>query len=270
MSDIHDSDEGPDRARAGMAEAEAALESEHERYLREAREKTNAIADRLARAAGYPGMLRPGKIVRLKSGGPPMTIAVVDIVDGLVYCHYFWRGTTGQARYSAEMLEPCEASGAESLVPPTKPGCGDEWTEPPQARTRARRAKSRQNPGAGDKSTRARGKKTPKTKVNRERRFPAPSEPTPAQMEIQKRRESDKAWREHMRRLARMKRRARKREQLLARDQANEPDKHRSDPLPAPSTGQRPMPSQRETPLETAPEPIECAPDPAAEPAEET
>ena len=264
MSNTYDSDEGPDRARPGMAEAEAALDSEHERHLREARERTYAVADRLAGAAGYPGMLRPGKIVRLKSGGPPMTIAVVDIVDGLVYCHYFWRGTTGQARYSAEMLEPCEASGAESLVPPTKPGCGDEWTEPLQARTRAPRAKSRENPGAGDKSARARGKKTPKSKVNRRRIFRAQSEATPEQTEIQKRRESDKAWREHMRRLARMKRIAREREKLLREDQANEPNKHRLDPLPA--TESRPQ----EAPSEGAPERNERSPHPALESGEET
>jgi uncharacterized protein YodC (DUF2158 family) len=80
------------------------------------------IADRVAKAAGFQGLLRPGAIVRLKSGGPPMTIAVFDVTDGLVYCHYFFRGRTGQARYSPEMLEPCEPARLESFVPPTNPG----------------------------------------------------------------------------------------------------------------------------------------------------
>jgi uncharacterized protein YodC (DUF2158 family) len=99
-------------------------ESEHEieKRLEAAKARQYVIADRVAKAAGFPGELRPGKIVRLKSGGPPMTIAVFDVTDGLVYCHYFFRGRTGQARYSPEMLERCEPSSLESFVPPKKPG----------------------------------------------------------------------------------------------------------------------------------------------------
>jgi uncharacterized protein YodC (DUF2158 family) len=81
----------------------------------------NEIADRVARAAGFTGRLRPGEIVRLKSGGPPMTIALFDVTDGLVYCHYFFRGRTGQARYLVEMLEPCGPSSLESFVAPPRP-----------------------------------------------------------------------------------------------------------------------------------------------------
>lgn len=91
-------------------------------YLAAARERRNAFADRLAKVAGFEGELRPGAVVRLKSGSPPMTIALVDITDGLVYCHWFFRGRTGQARYSPEMLERCAPSTPESFVPPTQAG----------------------------------------------------------------------------------------------------------------------------------------------------
>jgi len=88
--------------------------------VRATRLRTNLIADRVAKAAGFKGELRPGAVVRLKSGGPPMTIAVFDVTDGLVYCHWNVRGRTGQARYSPEMLEPCEA--CDVFAAPQNPG----------------------------------------------------------------------------------------------------------------------------------------------------
>jgi uncharacterized protein YodC (DUF2158 family) len=149
------------------------VESEVEKRLEAAKARKNLIADRVAKAAGFQGELRPGKIVRLKSGGPPMTIAVFDVTDGLVYCHYFFRGRTGQARYSAQMLEPCGSSGLESLVPPTIPGVGDEWDAKHSGRTRARDEKTRGEPGGGDKVTRARGNKTQESKAKRKRKVRA-------------------------------------------------------------------------------------------------
>lgn len=211
MTESFESDAGPPREQDGVAEAEAALESEHERHLKAARDRTNAIADRLARAAGYPGMLRPGKIVRLKSGSPPMTIACVDIVDGLVYCHYFWRGGPGQARYSAEMLEPCDPARPESFVPPKKPGVGDPWDQ--EAPAHAARENPRRNPGRGDKRTRARRNKTRKSKANPEREVRAEGEPA-SDAPLLDRRERNKAWRETLRRIARLKRRVAEREKL--------------------------------------------------------
>lgn len=262
MSEPHENDEGPGRARPGMAEAEAALESEHERYLREARERTNAVADRLARAAGYPGLLRPGKIVRLKSGGPPMTIAVVDIVDGLVYCHFFWRGSTGQARYGAEMLEPCEAASLDTFVPPPQAGPNTYDAVSGLTGFRAPRQRSRKSKASESRKTRARRQSSPKSKVNRTRKFRAPGEPTPEQIAIQKRRESDKAWREHMRRLAHMKRVAREREKRLREEQATAPDKHGLGPLPTPEPPIHPQ----EEPSRVLPEPPGRTPSPALEP----
>ncbi len=52
-------------------------EEVHER-LEAVRRRTEMMADRIAQAAGYEGVLRAGKIVRLKSGGPPMVIGFVE------------------------------------------------------------------------------------------------------------------------------------------------------------------------------------------------
>jgi uncharacterized protein YodC (DUF2158 family) len=75
-------------------------------HLERAKARAYSMADRIARVAGYAGEIRPGKLVKLKSGGPPMTVAVFDTVDGLIYCHWIAGGRPFAARYSAEMLEP--------------------------------------------------------------------------------------------------------------------------------------------------------------------
>jgi uncharacterized protein YodC (DUF2158 family) len=202
------------------------IQSEIEKRIEAGREQQYVIAERVAKAAGFVGKLRPGEIVRLKSGGPPMTIALFDVTDGLVYCHYFWRGRTGQARYSGEMLEPCEPSGVESLVPPTKPGVGDEWGAKHSGRTRARDEKTRGEAGGGDKLTRARGNKTQESKANPKRKVRAVRELTQEELEAKERRERNRAWRETVRKIAKMKRAAREEEKALRADQANEPNKH--------------------------------------------
>jgi uncharacterized protein YodC (DUF2158 family) len=75
-------------------------------HIERAKARAHSMADRIARVAGYAGEIRPGKLVKLKSGGPPMTVAVFDTVDGLIYCHWIAGGRPFAARYSAEMLEP--------------------------------------------------------------------------------------------------------------------------------------------------------------------
>jgi uncharacterized protein YodC (DUF2158 family) len=203
------------------------VESEIEKRLEAAKGRHNFIADRVAKAAGFEGQLRPGKIVRLKSGGPPMTIAVFDVTDGLVDCHYFWRGRTGQARYCAEMLEPCGSSGLESLVPPTKPGVGDEWDEKPSLRTRARDEKTRGEPGGGDKVTRVRGNKTQEPEAKQKRKVRAMRELTPEEQAAAERKERNRAWRETVRNIVKMKRAAKaRRERETAEFEETEPDKH--------------------------------------------
>jgi uncharacterized protein YodC (DUF2158 family) len=226
----------------GAAEAAPEIETEHEQYLRAARARTNAVADRLAKAAGFEGELRPGKIVRLKSGGPPMTIAVVDIVDGLVYCHYFWRGTTGQARYSAEMLEACEAASLDSLIPPPQAGPNTYHPASGQTLSRERRQSSRESKASESRTVRARRQSSPKSKVKSKPKTRPVREPASQEIEAAERRESNRAWRAHMRRLAQMKRVAAERERILRADRASEPDKHvdwptAEPPAPAPHEG---------------------------------
>jgi uncharacterized protein YodC (DUF2158 family) len=93
-------------------------------HLERVKAERNTLADRIARAAGFDGEIRPGAIVSLKSGGPAMTIAVFDVTDGLVYCHWIVHGRPYQARYSPEMLEPAEKDGP---TPPPKRGPKPSW-----------------------------------------------------------------------------------------------------------------------------------------------
>jgi uncharacterized protein YodC (DUF2158 family) len=83
-------------------------------HIERAKAWAHAMADRIARVAEFQGEIRPGKLVKLKSGGPPMTVAVFDVTDGLIYCHWIAGGRPFAARYSAEMLEPA----ARGAVPP--------------------------------------------------------------------------------------------------------------------------------------------------------
>jgi uncharacterized protein YodC (DUF2158 family) len=89
-------------------------------HIERAKARAHSMADRIARVAGYAGEIRPGKLVKLKSGGPPMTVAVFDMTDGLIYCHWIAGGRPFAARYSAEMLEPAQAGAA--APPPGKRG----------------------------------------------------------------------------------------------------------------------------------------------------
>jgi uncharacterized protein YodC (DUF2158 family) len=81
-----------------------------------ARMRAHGMADRIAWAAGFAGELRPGAVVRLKSGSPAMTVAVFDLTDGLIYCHWIAGGRPFAARYCAEMLEP-EKPGERGEAP---------------------------------------------------------------------------------------------------------------------------------------------------------
>ena len=85
-----------------------------------ARARAHGMADRIAHAAGFRGDIRPGAVVRLKSGGPAMTVAVFDLTDGLIYCHWIAGGRPFAGRYCAEMLVP--SHDGEVAEPPAKRG----------------------------------------------------------------------------------------------------------------------------------------------------
>lgn len=98
------------------------MKGETEDYVTAAMLRRNAVADRLAKAAGFSGELRPGNLVQLKSGSPPMAIAGVDLMNGMVHCVWNLRGRPFGARYPAEVLEPAERGAYELTPPPKKPG----------------------------------------------------------------------------------------------------------------------------------------------------
>jgi uncharacterized protein YodC (DUF2158 family) len=49
-----------------------------------------------------------GGIMRLKSGGPPMTVTRYDVADRAVYCRWFWRGRIFCDEFWPESLVPAE------------------------------------------------------------------------------------------------------------------------------------------------------------------
>jgi uncharacterized protein YodC (DUF2158 family) len=49
---------------------------------------------------------KSGQMVRLKSGGPAMT--VIDVVDGVVVCQWFERNKSHTGRFTPETLEELE------------------------------------------------------------------------------------------------------------------------------------------------------------------
>jgi uncharacterized protein YodC (DUF2158 family) len=49
--------------------------------------------------------LRGGDIVRLKSGGPLMTISDYDRDVGVVFCGWFWRGRCFGERFGIDQLD---------------------------------------------------------------------------------------------------------------------------------------------------------------------
>ncbi|MFZ1988879.1 MAG: DUF2158 domain-containing protein [Alphaproteobacteria bacterium] len=48
--------------------------------------------------------INPGQIVRLKSGGPFMTIIEID-PKGLYWCCWFWRGQVNSAKFDRQVIE---------------------------------------------------------------------------------------------------------------------------------------------------------------------
>jgi uncharacterized protein YodC (DUF2158 family) len=54
------------------------------------------------------GALRTGSVVRLKSGGPAMTVQWHDAENDSVVCTWQFRGRASRERYFATMLERCE------------------------------------------------------------------------------------------------------------------------------------------------------------------
>lgn len=51
-------------------------------------------------------MLQAGQLCRLKSGGPIMTVSVVD-EDGTIACKWFVGTRLEQSRFQEASLEPC-------------------------------------------------------------------------------------------------------------------------------------------------------------------
>jgi uncharacterized protein YodC (DUF2158 family) len=54
------------------------------------------------------GALTSGSVVRLKSGGPAMTVQWHDAENDSVVCTWQFRGRAAQERYNAQMLERCD------------------------------------------------------------------------------------------------------------------------------------------------------------------
>jgi uncharacterized protein YodC (DUF2158 family) len=107
-------------------------------HIEQAKARAYAMADRIARLAEFEGEIRPGKLVKLKSGGPPMTVAVFDTTDGFIYCHWIAGGRPFAARYSAEMLEPAERGAmppapAKRGPPALAKGAKDALSDSPKA-----------------------------------------------------------------------------------------------------------------------------------------
>lgn len=50
-----------------------------------------------------------GEILRLRSGGPPMTVTWLIPEDGVVVCRWFWRGRIFHSEFHPEHLEPAKA-----------------------------------------------------------------------------------------------------------------------------------------------------------------
>lgn len=48
-----------------------------------------------------------GDIVRLRSGGPPMSVRLFEAEESVVYVTWFFRGQRGEACYPASLLQPC-------------------------------------------------------------------------------------------------------------------------------------------------------------------
>ncbi len=63
-----------------------------------------------------------GDVVRLKSGGPPMSVCWQDVEHDRVLLCWFFRGKAEEATYRADMLERCEPSDLVSIGIPRKPG----------------------------------------------------------------------------------------------------------------------------------------------------
>ncbi|MFO1187534.1 MAG: DUF2158 domain-containing protein [Alphaproteobacteria bacterium] len=49
-----------------------------------------------------------GEIVRLKSGGPPMTVTGSYPEEGSIWCRWFWRGRVFKEEFALEYIEPAE------------------------------------------------------------------------------------------------------------------------------------------------------------------
>jgi uncharacterized protein YodC (DUF2158 family) len=49
-----------------------------------------------------------GGIMRLKSGGPPMTVTHYDSADRSVFCCWFWRGRIFRDEFLPEYVEPAD------------------------------------------------------------------------------------------------------------------------------------------------------------------
>lgn len=51
------------------------------------------------------GNVKPGDVVRLKSGGPKMTVSSLDTYNHIVYCKWFVHDELKSERFNPESLE---------------------------------------------------------------------------------------------------------------------------------------------------------------------
>jgi uncharacterized protein YodC (DUF2158 family) len=64
--------------------------------------------------ASKPKLPRVGEILRLKSGGPPMTVTGLYLEDRSVFCRWFWRGRIFRDEFLPEHLEAAEPDASNT------------------------------------------------------------------------------------------------------------------------------------------------------------